>query len=217
MIFSFIAKNLRFILDALLVVGLVVAFAWFDPFGWFKSKLKLEDTALLVSNVKEIGELITAEYYGEVIASLKESRIEAYDEDTLNEWAEELFIDIKYAIYQLQQSKRRLRRKKIDDLILEADPELARNLLYPYLLDYLDSLPQIDNRNDRQHSILWALAIEIKNRTQNRQPDEVYQYLDDPDPVPNFYGFSAFYKNRLGNHIEDNRRERRKEVTFIGR
>ena len=217
MIFNFIAKNIRFILDALLVVGLVVLFAWFDPFGWFKSKPQLEDTAILVSNVKEIGELITAEYYGEVIASLKESRIEAYEEDTLVTWAEELFIDLKYAIYQLQQSENRIRRKRIDDLVLKADPELARNFLYPYLLDYLDSLPQIDNRNDRQHSILWALAITIESQTKDKEPEEIYRYLNEPDPAPGFKGFSAFYKNQLGLNIKDDRRERRKEVTFIGR
>lgn len=218
MIFSFIAKNFRFILDVLLIVGLVVLFAWFDPLGWFKSKPRLEDTAILVSNVREIGELITAEYYGEVIASLKESKIEAYDEDTLIFWAEELFTDIKYAIYQLQQSEKRLRRKKIDDQILEADPELARNFLYPYLLDYLDSVLQINNnRNRQQHKILWALAITIESETKDKNPDEIYQYLNNYDPLDNLESFSRFYKNQLGQNIEDNRRERRKEVTFIGR
>lgn len=63
-------KLTSFILQALVVIIAVLAFSYFDPFDILVSnKLTLRDTPAQVQQIKSIGELISAEYYGEVISS----------------------------------------------------------------------------------------------------------------------------------------------------
>jgi len=70
-------KNLAFLIQAAIVVAAVLLFSFFDPFGMFGStKTKLENTTVSVESIRNIGELITAEYYGEVLSSFKEAYIE---------------------------------------------------------------------------------------------------------------------------------------------
>ena len=66
---SFIIKHWRLLVDMAIVVGVVIAFTFWDPFKIF-NKRKLLDTANLVTEVRDIGQLVTAEYFGEVISSL---------------------------------------------------------------------------------------------------------------------------------------------------
>jgi hypothetical protein len=68
---SWILKSWRLLLDIAIVVALCVAFSYFDPFHMFR-KAGLQQTANMVTNIKAIGQLVTAEYYGEVIASQTE-------------------------------------------------------------------------------------------------------------------------------------------------
>jgi hypothetical protein len=61
-----------FVVQAILVIAAVLIFAFIDPFGIFLSTtLKLRDTPSHVKQIREIGELVTAEYYGEVISSYR--------------------------------------------------------------------------------------------------------------------------------------------------
>ena len=62
--------SFSFLLQALVVIIAVLAFSYFDPFDLLVSnKLTLRDTPAQVQQIKSIGELISAEYYGEVISS----------------------------------------------------------------------------------------------------------------------------------------------------
>jgi len=66
-------KGASLILQIIFVVVLVVIFAWYDPFDILTpTKLTLKNTPVQVESIKQIGQLITAEYYGEVISSLQE-------------------------------------------------------------------------------------------------------------------------------------------------
>ncbi|MCU4177097.1 hypothetical protein [Carboxylicivirga sp. N1Y90] len=70
---SLFSKGFSFLLQVILVVAVVLLFSWFDPFDLLApTKTKLKNTPIQVESIKEIGKLITAEYYGEVIASLGE-------------------------------------------------------------------------------------------------------------------------------------------------
>lgn len=64
---SLFIKYWKLLVDILIVIALCVAFSYFDPFHMFR-KAHLEQTANMVSSIKAIGELVTAEYYGEVIS-----------------------------------------------------------------------------------------------------------------------------------------------------
>src|SRR3954452_22724098 len=77
---SKIISSVGFLTQAILVVAAVLLFSFFDPFNIFGSRKKtLKDTPTSVTSIKQIGELITAEYYGEVLGSLKEVNIEHLD------------------------------------------------------------------------------------------------------------------------------------------
>ena len=70
-------SGLTLLMQIVLVVAGVLVFAWFDPFNIFtNSKLSIRDTPSHVRQIKEIGELITAEYYGEVISSYYDKEIQ---------------------------------------------------------------------------------------------------------------------------------------------
>ena len=69
-------KIATLILQILLVVACVLIFAYFDPFGLLTPKKQtLEDTPITVVSIREIGQLVTAEYYGEVLSSLQDTLI----------------------------------------------------------------------------------------------------------------------------------------------
>lgn len=76
-----ISGGASLLVQVLLVIGAVLAFMWWDPFGIVSpQKQMLRDTPAQVESIKKLGELITAEYYGEVVSSLGEvadSTIEA--------------------------------------------------------------------------------------------------------------------------------------------
>lgn len=78
--FTKIGSFLSLIIQIILVVAAVLLFSFFDPFGIFKpSEPKLEDTPVSLRSIKDIGQLISAEYYGEVIVSLKGKYIKEID------------------------------------------------------------------------------------------------------------------------------------------
>ena len=65
-----LTSGFSFVVQAILVVAGVLVFAYLDPFDIFVStKLKLKDTPAHIREIRAIGELISAEYYGEVISS----------------------------------------------------------------------------------------------------------------------------------------------------
>src|SRR5882762_10514796 len=69
---------ISFIIQALAVVVGVFIFSFFDPFNIFNTKkLRSHDTPTIVAEIKAMGKIITAEYYGEVIKSTGEALVES--------------------------------------------------------------------------------------------------------------------------------------------
>ena len=74
------------------VVAGVLTFSFFDPFGLLSPKKRtLQDTPVSVKSIKEIGELISAEYYGEVLSSLREVYIEELSFNSDEEFKEDIY------------------------------------------------------------------------------------------------------------------------------
>ena len=96
---SWILKNWKLFIDIIIVVGSIVLLTIFDPFGIFTNR-SLKNTANILSSVKDIGELVTAEYYGEVISSLQGTQIYDLEVDSLNPEFENCFIELKNCRYQ---------------------------------------------------------------------------------------------------------------------
>ncbi len=101
MIFSLLTKYWRTIFDALVIVAIITLVFLINPFDIFGSGLKLNDTANMVSNVRSIGQLVTAEYYGEVISSLDESKLYIIEKDKLNKKAQDYYRKLKKEVSNL--------------------------------------------------------------------------------------------------------------------
>ncbi|WKN43028.1 hypothetical protein [Tunicatimonas pelagia] len=116
---SLLFGNWRFLLDVLLVIALVVLLFIVNPFGIFGSGLQLGTTTNMVTEVQKIGQLVTAEYYGEVISSLDESRIVLIEENNTQQLANELYVEVKYALYDLYQYQQIPERERRENFLAE--------------------------------------------------------------------------------------------------
>jgi hypothetical protein len=99
---GFLLKNWKSMVDILLVIALIILFFIWNPFGIFGGGIKLRPTANLVTEIKEMGQLVTSEYYGEVIASIEESRINYLEEELIAEKATDLYDQLFEAMTYLK-------------------------------------------------------------------------------------------------------------------
>jgi hypothetical protein len=143
------AKGASLILQIIFVVALVLVFAWFDPFDIFvPSKNKLKNTPVQVQSIREIGQLITAEYYGEVISSLQEV-INEKDYDTLqhfNTTVNDLHSDFVMAINDFTKENLSTNdRTKIYNAFEKEYPDIVENQLFENYLYYIHEEIKNDN------------------------------------------------------------------------
>lgn len=125
MIFTVIIKHWRLIIDALLVIGVIVFIFLWNPMNLFGQGLNLQNTANLVAEIREIGELTTAEYYGEVIASHDEAKLKIMDESSVHQEAEFQYLVFKKILFDTYDRRKTAaenepkagnRRKLLDQL-----------------------------------------------------------------------------------------------------
>lgn len=96
-----ISKYGKLLVDILVIGIIILAIVWINPLGMFGgSTLKLNDTANNLSSIKKIGQLITAEYYGETIATYKQSKLNLIQEEDIEERADDLFRDMKDYLFE---------------------------------------------------------------------------------------------------------------------
>lgn len=128
MIIGLFLKNWRLLIDIAIVVGIIVAFSLWDPFR-ILSKSELKPTANLVTSVKEIGQLVTAEYYGEVISSRAGMVMDkAMAADTLAIYAPDLYLEIKTEIGAFVKNGGK--RRKLDEHLETTKIEWQKDEIY---------------------------------------------------------------------------------------
>jgi hypothetical protein len=87
---NWLSSGTSFIIQVILVVAGVLVFAFFDPFDILVSnKLTIQDTPAHVKKIRAIGELITAEFYGEVLSSYQ-TLVEVTKEDEIDRMKREI-------------------------------------------------------------------------------------------------------------------------------
>ncbi len=219
MIFGFIIKNIKSILDGLIIAGLIVVFALWDPLNFFNSSPKLKDTPVTLRSVKEIGQLITAEYYGEVVESLKDSKIHDFNEDQVKMDAKDLFNDLISSVMVLKEKDDSLRKKlfslksrvKSGNIGRKFDnefPDVVSNYLYNTLLGNLSEYFQLEKESDQEGAVLWHLFSE--------EPKTLTKYFDDKDPVQKiFTTFDVAYAGQREDSLSGEKV--RKEIIYVGR
>lgn len=211
MIISFLIKHLRTIIDALIIAALIVAFAIFDPFKWFNTGINIRNTPVSVQSIKQIGQLITAEYYGETIASLPESYMESIDPFVIDSSVQALFSDLNRAFPKLRKTDRHgwltfdaIREKNIENRLEENFPWISRSKIYPLMMDYLcDSIKKRSTRVYDRKMLLWKLFDKQKIVENGFKVDSTLK----------FKGFAQYVINEKKVSFK----EQKKNIVYIGR
>lgn len=224
---GFVFKNWKLFIDILIVIGLVLAFTYWDPFDIFQQS-KLKRTASLVTGVKDIGQLVTAEYYGEVISSLKEARLYQFPADSVSGDAAQLLHDIRLTLSPVNPVS--LRKKDLPAVRLKFFEDNHHEYIYDYLMAFLGAhyFPTKNRKNildkekiDRgwEQDILEEIQDENKQwlksfRAAHKKKDEAVafnRYIDSVSiSLLDFYGF---YFGLKGKKLE----EEKGNIVFIGR
>lgn len=138
------------ILDVLLIAALVVFLFLWNPFNIFGGKAKLESTANMVSKIRGIGELVTAEYYGEVITTYQDAKLEFFEEEESEEvtMVSRLYQELKGKIIndyldqldELEKQTKKKDRKRFARGIEASVTDAAYAFLEDYYFDVEDNL-----------------------------------------------------------------------------
>ncbi len=174
---SLLFKNWKFLLDAVLIIALVVLIFLWNPFGIFGGGLKLGTTANMVTEVRDIGQLVTAEYYGEVIASIDETRLAFFDRDSLGPQANLMYSDLKHALYNLYQYQQLAKDERIRDYRDNKDLYTDVNFLnwgrvFKQDVDRKNVLDKLNHHNPQiRSSHLYGEVIEYlwRDKMNNRE------------------------------------------------
>ncbi len=151
---NFFTKGATLLLQIIFVVALVLLFAWFDPFDILTpTKNKLKNTPVQVQSIREIGQLITAEYYGEVISSFQEvinekdyNELQQFD-TTINDLHE----DFKTAIKEFSKIELPNKKAKVYKAFLDSNPDIKTNPLFANYLYFI--WEKIKNNNYRKNEL----------------------------------------------------------------
>jgi hypothetical protein len=226
-------KNWKFLLDILIVLGLVIGLFIWNPFGIFGGGIKLNETANMVTEVRQIGQLVTAEYYGEVIASIDEARLNLIEDENIRTRGGILYKDIKSAINNLKNFQtlskderdeeykkmasvnnwRRIIRHEVDsrNIIDKLNyhgylDDVALDPLYEDMLEYLYRIKTNKNKNEK-----WNPSARNKEEVLFLMYQETTASNDSLATV-DFMNF--YYQNKLADF---SRKETRKKLAMVGR
>ena len=214
MIIRFFAKYWRLLFDIALIAVLVFLIILWNPFGIFGGGTKLQKTANIVTQVRDIGELVTAEYYGEVIASLHETRFEILAADSVDEKAYDWFVLLKYDLYDilLENEKNRDQRKALEQYV---------NTLFQGGGEYSGFIGFYREvvMNRRKHKakklkqdyaeVITNLFSDIEKKRRKLDDNEFYSYLNE-----NFYSpesYSQYSRKKVSDELK------KKNLAMIGR
>jgi hypothetical protein len=239
---AYLLKNWKLLLDIILVVAAIVAFSILDPFK-IMSKSTTRSTANLVSSIKGIGEMVTAEYFGEVIASLYESRVYDIPEDTLYEEFENCFTDLKHVVANaiLQHEEKKVLfvfKPQAANRVLASPKFDSLDILYPknifdHLLVFIahhnidEDVEKFYDFKNKQlkgstaKKVVQFLADEMEaygNRKSGASDAIMSSHLKDYIfSTPSYFTSVSEFHYMLNREQLDKRKTRKKDIVFIGR
>lgn len=196
--------------QVVLVIAIVVLFSFIDPFGIFAPRKKtLQNTPITVVSIKDIGQLVTAEYYGEVMSSLQETYIEEFNQQQTATNTEVKSINERYlaALRTLRTNRdsirvRWLRRKKdLTDYFYDANPAIVNEPRYQ------DMLAEVLKKTAKSSEGDLLLAVWSDEKEYGTILTKAT--LTDVE-------FTAIHNAKL-EELTDNRKFRKKQIIVIGR
>lgn len=241
---AWLVKNWKLFLDIVLVAGGIILFTLFDPFGVFSSR-SLKNTANILSSVKSIGELVTAEYYGEVISSLHGTMVYDLQPDTLQQEFERCLAEVKAEVEKnyldkLKDDTKLKRREK--NKLLDALPEKLNktkntynqsNKIYDHLIAFIASneyqkdaqefynVKSESLKNKVENEVLETLLNECISSLQLQESTNTMSdstsHIDFKYSIPEYFSkVSDFHYSLNKSHIQKTKK-RKQDIVFIGR
>ncbi|SHN30302.1 Protein of unknown function [Cyclobacterium lianum] len=221
----------RLIFEVLLLGALVVLVIWWNPLYIFGGKPELQPTANIVSNIREVGEMITAEYYGEVLASIDEAQINLLEEEEIITQGELIYQEILTALKNLKHfdslsaetrisiadANNELKRRERKKLLI--DPVSEKNILEKlYFLEEWATTSQMPLYNE----VLLFLGTEAQRvsagagLTDKLTSRILFHWYT--DTVEDWWQSEAFANSYFESRLSSlSRRESRKKLAMIGR
>lgn len=224
-------NKLGFLFEILLLAGFIVLIYIWNPMGIFSGKLHLQPTANLMHQVSSIGELVTAEYYGEVIASIDEARLNFLEEEEISNQAGATYSEIMAALNTLRDFEdqplefreaayregqgiarwRRIIRQPVRAGTLHDKMEyLGLNdelLILPFYDEIVTFLYGRANKVDQPHRL---------NLSANQKNETLWKMYQQPGlNLWNQEQFTAFFYQRKMAFVPKN--ESRKKLAMVGR
>lgn len=102
MIIHWVLNNIGKLVDGLIILAVIILLAWWNPFGWRFDGPKLKGTPVSVKSVRAIGQLITAEYYGEVVQS--SANIFTVSRDSLLKQMELVYNELRNSLAEIERN-----------------------------------------------------------------------------------------------------------------
>lgn len=200
-----------------LVIAAVIVFSYFDPFGWLSpGKKKLEDTPISVASVREIGQLVTAEYYGEVMSTLHDSLLVEFEagETAAGDEFPNLnarFVDALRDFYHRRDSIRVRafnRRNDLTDFFYSSYPSITNDIYYQDMMTVALEKKYVK----RKHKDEADLLLDIWKTRNEREFEENFI-----TPINNL--LPAFTKARLEKRkaIERSKSFQKRQIIVLGR
>lgn len=217
-------KSVLYLAEAVVVAGIVIWFVWKDPFKLFSQyHLTMAETTLDIKNIRSIGQMVTSEYYGEVIASLPESKL-SFDQNFYETTFSDLYDSIIVVVYRTDSIVKTLKKPWLKGKFSffyqyyhELNSGLTSNMFYYPVMIHLDSLYEYnvfhkpenfkktqdysDDIQDYEEPVIRKLW---ENIDKNTEPYEA-KPADFPRTYRKFVRSSPF------------KSERKKEILVLGR
>ncbi|WP_339902839.1 DUF4230 domain-containing protein [uncultured Cyclobacterium sp.] len=228
-----ILGSARLIIQILLVVAAVVLVYMWNPMNVFGGKATLKPTANMVSEIREIGEMITAEYYGEVLTSIDEVQIDFQQEPQINLQAEATFDKIQEEIDNLRNFHKLTLDQRLE--IGDPDNELKRRVRTKTLVNevgksnILEKLNYLGDWQNTSRMLFFNEVLSFIYLKQNDKEDVITEplrenrltktlekwYLDDSNAE---WSTEAFTLDYFSSKLSDlPRSEAKKKLAMIGR
>lgn len=226
-------KSARFLVEILLVILVVGLVYWWNPLNIFGGKPGIESTANIISEVREMGELITAEYYGEVVASIEEAQMDLLQEPEIQAQAELTYEEIRLELQNLRNFHD-LSADNRAELGSESD-ELKRRERKRIFLDevgrknILEKLYFLGEWDQTSQLLLYDEVLAFLFLNSQGLTDSSVDQLNDREtrqillswyenPENNWWNAEAFLTAYFGNRLASlSRRETKKKLAMIGR
>lgn len=227
-------KSTRLIFDIALVVAAILLVYWWNPLGIFGGKTKLQPTANMVAKIIEMGELITATYYGEVITSIQEARTDSLAFPEVAYQSVEAYEELKEILIRLSTFDSLSSDEKLKTISPD-EPSLKRRDRNRLILDPVSRNNMLDKliyRGDWEAFELLPLHAQVlgylhekinkqrsyipTNLSNNQTKQLLFQLY--PDEIDSFWDSGDFLAAYINRRITDApRQETRKKLAMIGR